>query len=95
MVFLIEYDPPTGTLVQFRKFEDSLRGEAEDARLDLELRLNREHIQHEVVLLDAPSEEVIRHTHGRYFMTVRELIQDWAERTAKNGGQGEHSSRSL
>jgi len=49
MVFLIEYDPPTGTLVHFRKFEDSARCDAEDARLDLELRLNRDGIQHEVV----------------------------------------------
>ncbi len=80
MVFLIEYDRPTGTLVQFRKFEDSERQIAQDARLELELRLNRERSQHEVVILEAPSEEDVRHTHGRYFKDVAELIR---ERTAK------------
>jgi hypothetical protein len=76
MVFLIEYDRPTGTLVQFCKFDDSERQAAQDARLDLELRLNRERIQHEVVILEAPSEELIRHTHGRYFKDFAELVRE-------------------
>lgn len=69
MIFLIEYDRPTGTLVQFRKFDDSERQIAQDARLELELKLNREgNRDREVVILEAPSEEAVHHTHARYFM---------------------------
>ncbi|HMD98626.1 MAG TPA: hypothetical protein VKM93_15000 [Terriglobia bacterium] len=85
MIFLIEYDRPTGTLVQFIKFEDSLRQAAAQARLDLELRLNREGVQHEVVTLEAPSEEAVRHSHGRYFKTIAELVEDWVASTGDNG----------
>jgi hypothetical protein len=73
---LIEYDRPSGTLMQFRKFDDSERQIAHDVRLELELKLNREHIQHEVVILEAPSEEAVRHTHGRYFKDIAELIRE-------------------
>ena len=76
MLFLIEYDRPSGTLVQFRKFDESERQVAQDTRLDLELTLNRQGIQHEVVILDAPSEEALRHTHGRYFKDVAELVRE-------------------
>lgn len=77
MLFLIEYDRPTGTLVQFRKFDDSERQVALDTRFELELRLNREGVQHEVVILEAPSEEAVRHTHGRYFKDLAELVREW------------------
>lgn len=80
MLFLIEYDRPTGTLVQFRKFGDSERQAALDARFDLELRLNRNHIQHEVVILEAPTEEAVRYTHGRYFKNLAELVTEWTVR---------------
>jgi len=76
MLFLIEYDRPSGTLVQFHKFNDAERQIAQDARLELELKLNREHIQHEVVILEAPSEEAVRHTHGRYFKELPELVKE-------------------
>jgi len=49
--------------------------EAQNARLDLELRLFRFGIEREVVILEAESEELVRRTHGRYFYTLRELIQ--------------------
>lgn len=80
MLFLIEYDRPTGTLVQFRKFDDSERQIAQDARLELELKLNRERSQHEVVILEAPSEEAVRHTHGRYFKDLAELVREFTMR---------------
>jgi len=80
MVFLIEYDRPTGTLVQFRKFDDSERQVALDIRFELELKLNREGTQHEVVILEAPSEEAVRHTHGRYFKDVAGLAKEWTTR---------------
>jgi hypothetical protein len=76
MLFLIEYDRPSGTLVRFRKFDASEQQAAHDARLELELDLNRRGIQHEVVILDAPNEEVLRHTHGRYFKDFAELAKE-------------------
>ena len=76
MFFLIEYDRPSGKLVQFRRFDDSQRQVALDARLDLELTLNHRGIHHEVVILDAPSEDALRRTHGRYFKDSAELVAE-------------------
>ena len=73
MLFLIEYDRPSGRMVTFRKFADSERQEAKEARLELELELNRQGIKHEVVILGAASEEAIRRTHRRYFEDLAEL----------------------
>jgi hypothetical protein len=75
VLFLIEYDRKRGSIVLFRTFEDDNRELAQDARLDLELRLNEARIEHEVVLLEAPSEEAIRRTHRRYFETLEELLE--------------------
>ena len=74
MLFLIEYDRPRGSIVQLREFGVASRKVAEDERLKLELDLNRRGVEHEVVLLDAPSEEAIRRSHGRYFESVVELV---------------------
>ena len=74
MLFLIEYDRPRGSIVELREFDDASRTVAEEERLKLELDLNRQGVEHEVVLLDAPSEEALRHTHSRYFESVAELI---------------------
>ncbi len=76
MLFLIEYDRPSGTLIQFRKFEDKEQRAAQDARLELELKLNRENLQREVVILEAPSEEAVQHTHGRYFKGLPDLVKE-------------------
>lgn len=78
MLFLIEYDRPSGTVVQMRKFEDGRRQIADDTRLELELRLNRQGIHHEVVLLDAPNEDALRHTHARYFEDLADLARTLA-----------------
>jgi len=75
MLYLIEYDRPRGSIVQLRKFGDASRAVAEDARLELDLDLKRQGIDHEVVVLDAPSEEALRHTHSRYFESVAELAR--------------------
>lgn len=72
-VFLLEYDRKSGSLLTLRSFEDADRTLADDARLDLELRLHREEIRHEVVLLDAASETALRATHRRYFESLSEL----------------------
>jgi hypothetical protein len=74
MFFLIEYDRSRGTIVELREFDAASRQLAEDARLDLELELNRQGVDHEVVILDAPSLEALRHTHSRYFESVVDLV---------------------
>ena len=46
MIFLIEYDRPAGKRVRFEVFEDAERSKAEDSRLEIELSLNRQGIDH-------------------------------------------------
>ena len=75
MIFLIEYNRPEGRLVTFQRFQDSERLKAQNARLDLELDLNRRGVDHEVVLLEAASEEALRRTHRRYFETLRQILE--------------------
>ncbi|HYY96190.1 MAG TPA: hypothetical protein VE713_16915, partial [Pyrinomonadaceae bacterium] len=67
MIFLIEYDRSRGQIVTFETFSDSERRAAEDSRLELEIMLNVNNVDHEVVLLEADSEEALRRTHRRYF----------------------------
>ncbi len=74
MIFLIEYDRNRGEIVTFKSFEDSERRSAEDARLGLEIELNRLSTEHEVVLLEAATEEALRRTHRRYFENLSELV---------------------
>ena len=75
MIFLIEYNRPEGWLVTFERFQGSERLQAQNARLDLELDLNRRGVDHEVVLLEAVSEAALRRTHGRYFKTLRQILE--------------------
>ena len=75
MLFLIEYDRSRGLIIQKRQYDDASRAVAEDERLKLELELKRRGVEHEVVLLDAPSEQALRHTHSRYFEDVVELVR--------------------
>ncbi len=82
MIFLLEYDRPSGRLVTIREFIDSERTQAENVRIELEVTLNREKIDHEVVLLQAQDKEALRLTHGRYFADLRELIEDFASSTS-------------
>ncbi|MBI2059524.1 MAG: hypothetical protein HYT87_07100 [Nitrospirae bacterium] len=81
MLFLIEYDRKAGTLVKLVQYSDSERKKAQEERLQTELRLNREHIEHEVVILDAASEAAIRTTHRRYFEDIRQIAS-----SLSNGG---------
>ena len=73
-IFLIEYNRPEGRIISFEKFKDSERLKAENSRLELELDLNRKGIHHEVVLLEAASEEAVHRTHRRYFEDVRQIL---------------------
>jgi len=79
MIFLIEYDRSLGRLVMLKSFAESSRQQADEARLDLELELHRSHVDHEVGLLEAESEEAIRRTHRRYFETIDELARSISE----------------
>jgi len=75
MIFLIEYKRSKGLIVTFRKFDDSQRRKVQRLRLKIELDLNRKGIDHEVVLLEAASEDALRLTHRRYFEDLRQLLQ--------------------
>jgi hypothetical protein len=74
MFFLIEYDRSRGSIVQLREFDPASRNLAEDARLQLELDLNRRGVDHEIVILDAPNKEALLRTHSRYFESVAEMV---------------------
>jgi hypothetical protein len=80
MIFLIEYNRNEGCIVTFQRFDDKQRRKAEESRLEIELELNRNGIDHEVVLLDAASEDALRHTHRRYFEALRQILEDRAQR---------------
>lgn len=73
MIFLIEYDRSRGEIVTFETFSASETRVAGNARLELEIRLNRNNVDHEVVILEASSEAAVRHTHRRYFESLTEL----------------------
>jgi len=75
MLFLIQYDRNQGEVVKIQKFDDSEREDAENARLELELELNRLGTEREVVILEAASEEALRRTHRRYFEDLSELLK--------------------
>jgi hypothetical protein len=75
MLFLLEYDRDSGKMVTFRSFDDSEREVAENARLELELELNRHGVEREVVILEAASEGAVRRTHRRYFENLEELLK--------------------
>jgi hypothetical protein len=72
MIFLLEYERTTGELT-LREFSDKRL--AEDARLELELRLHSRGIEREVVLLEAPSLEALKQTHRRYFEDLPQLVR--------------------
>lgn len=74
MIFLIEYDRSSGSLITFERFNNAERESAEKARLEMELELNRRGVEHEVVLLGAETEEALRRTHRRYFEDLAELV---------------------
>lgn len=82
MIFLIEYDRPESRIVTFTTFKNSERLNAEKSRLDLELRLNRAGVDHEVVILEAEREEALRRTHRRYFEDARTIV------TSASAGNG-------
>jgi hypothetical protein len=73
MIFLIHYNRSAGEIVKLKEFDDSERSRAEDDRLALELELIGKKNGDEVCLLEARSQEALRHTHRRYFESLRTL----------------------
>lgn len=75
MIFLIEYNRRQGRIITYRKFDERERENSANARLEIELDLNRRGIDHEVVLLEAESEEALRLTHRRYFEDASQIVR--------------------
>ena len=73
MIFLMHYDRARSRIVDLRRFDEDERSVAEDARLQLEFALRRQRVEHEVLLLEAASEEALRKTHRRYFENLEQL----------------------
>lgn len=73
MIFLIEYDRKRGALVQLRGFRSEEIASANDSRLTLELDRLGSKIGHEIVILEAESEDHLRKTHRRYFESIESL----------------------
>lgn len=84
MIFLIEYNRTEGSIINLETFDDSERRKAENARLEIELTLNRKKVEHEVVLLEAASVEALRQTHRRYFETAREILNSTTSNNMKS-----------
>ena len=73
MIFLIQYNRADGRIVRFQEFQDAEREAAANERLEIELDLNRKGIEHDVLLLEALSQEALRRTHRRFFEDVSEI----------------------
>ena len=74
MIFLMEYDRAAGKLVSITPFGDESRQQAAEARLTLELALNKSRVDREVVLLEAQDETALRRTHQRYFESLAGIL---------------------
>ena len=73
MIFLVEYDRKRGTLVQLIAFRADEAATANSSRLSLELDRMGSEIGHEIVILEAESEDHLRKTHRRYFEQIDTL----------------------
>ncbi len=74
--FLLVYDQKLGELIRpIAAFNESEGDAALRRRFELE-REYRGQKDVEIVVLGAESEAAIRKTHGRYFKTVSELLED-------------------
>ena len=73
MIFLMHYDPTKSRIIELRRFSDDERSRAEHERLQLEIAHQGERFAHEIVLLEASSEQALRRTHRRYFETLHDL----------------------
>lgn len=76
MLMLIDYDRKRGRIAEVQRLDKSQRAYAHEYRV----RKSVEYMQagtmgdHEVVILEAPTEDHIRRSHARYFQTLEELV---------------------
>lgn len=73
MLFLIEYDRLRGEIVSMTTYANEQREHADEARLQMELRLRREAAKREVVIMEAADVDALRKTHARYFKSAQAL----------------------
>ena len=74
MIYLIQYNRQTGMPARVTEYPVERRREAEKARLEIELGQLNAAIEHEIVLLEAPSQNELRKTHRRYFEELKQLL---------------------
>lgn len=73
-LFVLEFDRRTQRLATpVEAFDDDRRGEAGERRLAAQRRAIDEGLDHDIVLLEADSEEDLRRTHSSFFLTPEEL----------------------
>jgi hypothetical protein len=75
VIFLIHFDPTTGTLLSMQTFSEGQRALADETRLRMELDEHAQGIMREIVTLESPTEAHIRKTHRGYFETLEELVK--------------------
>lgn len=73
--FLLIYERSTGRLLEQRTYAEGEEVRAQKDRFARELQ-ERERPDIEVVLLGAESLDALKKTHGRYFKTMRELLEE-------------------
>lgn len=73
MIYLIHYNRTAGRTESLREFSDKDRTLASTAKLDLEISLLCQKDGHEVVLLEASTQEDLRKTHRRYFESLADM----------------------
>lgn len=73
-LFLLVYDRKAHKLIDCREFSDRDWEAANRTRLDAQRVAIRNHLDHEIVLFQADSLEVLKHTHGSYFLTPDEMV---------------------
>ena len=73
MIYLIQYNRQTGMPARVTEYPVERRREAEKARLEIELGQLNAAIEHEIVLLEAPSQNELRKTHRRCFEELKPL----------------------
>jgi hypothetical protein len=86
MWFLLNYDRQQGVIVTLSTFSDFHREQADEARLNLELKLSRENVEREIVLLEAEDEAALRKTHQRYFAKWDALARSASLQTVTSEG---------
>lgn len=73
-LFILVYDRTQQKLLELREFADTDRVRAEAFRLERQRRSLSGNLDQEIVLFQAESEDVLRRTHGSYFLSNRELL---------------------